>query len=230
MRSTYCPGVCTIPGTYYQGWFMYMRYTQGQNEEYLLSRSMYWIRYLLSGLVYVHEVYTGTEWGALTIQEYVPNQALSKQVTLYVYTICGTGHSTYCTCVYFWYQPIYRWHTVHGYIRTYVCTVRTSQQPTLTWIHTYIHTYSTHIVATHAHMDTYIHTYIQYVHRSNPHLHALQPKLEYCCNQSPEPSKISHYHQKFPATNRNLIVMYLVGLRTYVCTVQAYPIYTYARI
>ena len=29
--------------TYYQieGWFMYMRYTQGQNEEYLLSRSMY---------------------------------------------------------------------------------------------------------------------------------------------------------------------------------------------
>ena len=35
------PGVCTEPGTYYQGWFMYMRYTQGQNEEYLLSRSMY---------------------------------------------------------------------------------------------------------------------------------------------------------------------------------------------
>ena len=41
MRSTYYPGVCTKPGTYYQGWFMYMRYTQGQNEEYLLSRSMY---------------------------------------------------------------------------------------------------------------------------------------------------------------------------------------------
>ena len=38
MRSTYCPGVCTKPGTCYQGWFMYMRYTQGQNEEYLLSR------------------------------------------------------------------------------------------------------------------------------------------------------------------------------------------------
>ena len=35
MRSTNCPGVCTKPGTYYQGWFMYMRYTQGQNEEYL---------------------------------------------------------------------------------------------------------------------------------------------------------------------------------------------------
>ena len=34
MRSTYYPGVCTKPGTYYQGWFMYMRYTQGQNEEY----------------------------------------------------------------------------------------------------------------------------------------------------------------------------------------------------
>ena len=43
MRSTYYPGVCTKPGTYYQGWFVYMRYTQGQNEEYLviLSRSMY---------------------------------------------------------------------------------------------------------------------------------------------------------------------------------------------
>ena len=27
--------------TCYQGWFMYMRYTQGQNEEYLLSRSVY---------------------------------------------------------------------------------------------------------------------------------------------------------------------------------------------
>ena len=35
MRSIYYPGVCTKPGTYYQGWFMYMRYTQGQNEEYL---------------------------------------------------------------------------------------------------------------------------------------------------------------------------------------------------
>ena len=35
MRSAYYPGVCTKPGTYYQGWFMYMRYTQGQNEEYL---------------------------------------------------------------------------------------------------------------------------------------------------------------------------------------------------
>ena len=38
MRSTYYPGVCTKPGTYYQDWFMYMKYTQGQNEEYLLSR------------------------------------------------------------------------------------------------------------------------------------------------------------------------------------------------
>ena len=40
MKSTYYPGVCTKPGTYYQGWFMYMRYTQGQNEEYLLSRRL----------------------------------------------------------------------------------------------------------------------------------------------------------------------------------------------
>ena len=39
MRGTYYPGVCTKPGTYYQGWFMYMRYTQGPNKEYLLSRS-----------------------------------------------------------------------------------------------------------------------------------------------------------------------------------------------
>ena len=30
-----------IRGTYYQGWFMYMWYAQGQNEEYLLSRSVY---------------------------------------------------------------------------------------------------------------------------------------------------------------------------------------------
>ena len=37
----YYPGVRTKPGTYYQGWCMYMRYTQGQNEEYLLSRSTY---------------------------------------------------------------------------------------------------------------------------------------------------------------------------------------------
>ena len=34
-------------------------------------------RYVLSGLVYVHEVYTGTEWGILTIQEYVLNQVLT---------------------------------------------------------------------------------------------------------------------------------------------------------
>ena len=41
MRGTHYPGVCNKPGTYYQGWFMYMRYTQGQNEGYLLSRSVY---------------------------------------------------------------------------------------------------------------------------------------------------------------------------------------------
>ena len=41
MRRTHYPGVRTKPSTYYQGWFMYMRYTQGQNEEYLLSRSVY---------------------------------------------------------------------------------------------------------------------------------------------------------------------------------------------
>ena len=34
MRSTCYAGVCTEPDTYYPGWFMYMRYTQGQNEEY----------------------------------------------------------------------------------------------------------------------------------------------------------------------------------------------------
>ena len=34
----YYPGVCTKPGTYYQGWFMYARYTHGQNEEYVLNQ------------------------------------------------------------------------------------------------------------------------------------------------------------------------------------------------
>ena len=49
MRSTYYPGECTKPGTYYlQGWFMYMRYTQGQNEEHLLSRSMYVLNQVLT--------------------------------------------------------------------------------------------------------------------------------------------------------------------------------------
>ena len=48
MRSAYYPGVCTKPGTYYQGWFMYMRYSQGQNEEYLLSRSTYVLNQLLT--------------------------------------------------------------------------------------------------------------------------------------------------------------------------------------
>ena len=41
MRSTCYSGVSTKPGTYYQGWSMYMRYTHGQNEEYLLFRSKY---------------------------------------------------------------------------------------------------------------------------------------------------------------------------------------------
>ena len=41
MRGTDYPGVCTKPGTNYQGWLVYMRYTQGQNEDYLLSRSTY---------------------------------------------------------------------------------------------------------------------------------------------------------------------------------------------
>ena len=41
MRSTYYPGVCTKPGTYYQGWFMYMRYTQGQNEEPVIFRTVH---------------------------------------------------------------------------------------------------------------------------------------------------------------------------------------------
>ena len=41
MRVTFYPEVCTKRGTYYQGWFMYMRYTQGQNEGCVVSRSMY---------------------------------------------------------------------------------------------------------------------------------------------------------------------------------------------
>ena len=39
--------------------------------------STYYQRYLLSGLVYVHEVYTGTQWGVVAIQEYVLNQVLT---------------------------------------------------------------------------------------------------------------------------------------------------------
>ena len=33
--------VLIVRGMYYQGWFMYMRYTQGQNEKYFISRSIY---------------------------------------------------------------------------------------------------------------------------------------------------------------------------------------------
>ena len=56
MRSTYYPGVCTNPGTYYH-----------------------------AGLVYVHEVYTGTDRMRST---YYPgvcaiNQVRTKQVSLY---------------------------------------------------------------------------------------------------------------------------------------------------
>ena len=54
MKSTYYPGVCTKPGTYYQGWFMYMRYTQGQNEEYILSRSMYLRKYVCTNVRIYH--------------------------------------------------------------------------------------------------------------------------------------------------------------------------------
>ena len=34
MRGTYYPGVCTKPGTYSQGWFMYMKYKvkEGNSE------------------------------------------------------------------------------------------------------------------------------------------------------------------------------------------------------
>ena len=73
---------------------MYMRYTQGQNEEYLLSRSMYQTRYLQSGMVYVHEVYTGT------IQKYVLNQVLSSQVPLYMVVkdvVLRTLHTCWCS-------------------------------------------------------------------------------------------------------------------------------------
>ena len=42
----------------------------------------YYQRYLLSQLVYVHEVWTGTEWGVLTNQEYVLNQVLTIRVGL----------------------------------------------------------------------------------------------------------------------------------------------------
>ena len=44
--------------------------------------STYYQRYLLSGLVYVHEVYTVTQWGVVAIQEYVINQVLTIRVGL----------------------------------------------------------------------------------------------------------------------------------------------------
>ena len=48
MRSTYYPGGCTKPGTYYQGWFMYMRYTQGQNEKYVCTIQDYVLNLVLT--------------------------------------------------------------------------------------------------------------------------------------------------------------------------------------
>ena len=51
----------------------YMRYTQGQNEEYFLSE-----------LVYVHQVYAGTEQGICT---YYPGVCISP----------GTYYSGVCT-------------------------------------------------------------------------------------------------------------------------------------
>ena len=52
-------------GTYYQDKFMYVLcvYMRGQNEEYLLIQE-YVLNQVLTirvGLLYVHEVYTGTE-------------------------------------------------------------------------------------------------------------------------------------------------------------------------
>ena len=53
------------PGTYYQGWFMYMKYTQGQNEEYYYPGVYIYVLnqvLILSGFVcIIHEVYTGTD-------------------------------------------------------------------------------------------------------------------------------------------------------------------------
>ena len=58
MRSIYYPGVCTKPGTYYQGWFVYMRYTQGQNEEYLLPRNV--CTYILTQQVLLYTLTSNT--------------------------------------------------------------------------------------------------------------------------------------------------------------------------
>ena len=57
MRSTYYPGVCTKPGTYYQGWFMYMRHTQEQNEEYLLYMCQFSRAFILQikNLAVIHD-------------------------------------------------------------------------------------------------------------------------------------------------------------------------------
>ena len=115
MRSTYYPGVCTESGTYYQGWFMYMRYTQGQNEEHLLSRSMYQTRHLVSKLHCMCILYVALVT-ALTVLVCTFDISLSigdiQSMDTYVHTYVQYAHRS---------NP-----RLHGYIRTYIHTVRTS--------------------------------------------------------------------------------------------------------
>ena len=101
MRSTYYPGVCTNPGTYYQGWFMYMRYTQGQNEEYVLSRSRYVRTYCTNNVLkFIVQCFS------LGYSTAVPLHTVSAYLRMYVHILCLHAY------VYFHIQDIC----------TYVCT------------------------------------------------------------------------------------------------------------
>ena len=96
MRSTYYPGVWTKSGTYYQGWFMYMRYTQGQNEGstyypgVCTKPGTYYQGGLCTWGIHSDRMRSTYYPGVCTyVCTYVPNQALSKQVPLYMYTTCA---------------------------------------------------------------------------------------------------------------------------------------------
>jgi hypothetical protein len=63
MRSNYYPGACTKPGAYYQGWFMYMRYTGTEGgvltiQEYILNQVLTEQIYLYFQLFCNIKIYT----------------------------------------------------------------------------------------------------------------------------------------------------------------------------
>ena len=129
MRTTYYPGVCTKPGTHYQGWFMYMSYTQEQNEDYLQSRSMYQTRYLLSEFLCMCIYYM---W---------------SQHLLYLCVHLISAH------MYVTYDP---W--IHTYIRTYSTHIVATHAHMDTYVHTYIQYAHRSNPCSHGYICTYVHT------------------------------------------------------------------------